>query len=157
MPDFKSLKELEVYLQAKINQTLNNQVASAVKEQIAESVIDVVYMAGEPVKYERRNLHSGSLGDTTQMNHTVGDGVLEVTDDADFNNDFANRSDTWGYGSISYGRTLAENIAYGYGDQMDWWNKPRNFMEDAKNKLRVNKKHVEAMRKGLSGTGVKVE
>jgi hypothetical protein len=145
--DFKSLKDLEKYLQKQIDEVLNKEVANAVKDEIIQTVDSEVYDAGTPLYYDRRGFSNASLGlgGRTQMNHSVNNGVLEVTDDALAENPWSN------------GRTLAENIEYGYGLQDKWYNEPRPFMAKAEEELKDNKRHVEVMAEGLERRGIKVE
>ena len=146
MAEHTKWSTLEAELFTLTNNVLNNETAKAIKEQISESVKDVVYTAGEPVVYQRRNLINGSLGDPSVMNHSVDGNILTVTDDADYNSNY-----------IPGGKSLAYNIEYGYGNRDQWWKESRPFMEDAKNKLVTNKKHVIAMKKGLGKYGLDVE
>ena len=132
---FTSLSQLESYIQSKVDQVLDATVSQVVKESVQTAVSTEVYGAGTPVWYKRRNLRNGSLGDTGEMNHKVNNGVLTVTDDA-------LPSRPW-----NNGRTLAENIHYGYGDA--WYSQSRPFMQEAKNILKEDKSHVEAMKDGL--------
>jgi hypothetical protein len=150
--DFKSIKDLNKYLQSKVDETLNDEVAVVVKNQIAEGVRDVVYAAGVPKMYIRRGIFSGSsgLGDITKMHHTVNNGILIVTDDADFDR-YYSRS------NADYSKSLGENIEYGYGTRSTWYDKPRPFIKESRNRLESNNKHIEAMKKGLKRKGMIVE
>lgn len=154
MPDFKDLKDLEKYLQSKINDSLNNEVADMVKDEIVTSVNDVVYSAGIPKRYERRGIFPNSLGlgDEMQMHHTVKDGVLEVTDDASINLD-----PRYHESDIDMSKSLAENIEYGYGSKKLWYNEPRPFMKDAENNIKSKKSHIKTMKEGLKKRGLNVE
>lgn len=143
---FKSWSEIESYLKKQIDDVLNNEVANVVKDQIIESVDEVVYDAGEPVYYQRRGFGDGSLGlgGRSQMEHTVSNGLLEVIDNAKAQKGWDN------------GKSLAENIEYGYGDKYQWYNQPRPFIEHARESLKKNKNHVEMMEEGLEKRGLKV-
>jgi len=157
MPEFKSIADLNIYLKKQIIDVLNKEVATAVKDEIVMAVDDVVYGAGDPKEYIRRGLSpsSNGLGGKSQMHHTVTtDGTLTVTDNADFNHDFANNHD--GYGSVDLSKSLTENIEYGYGSKSLWYNKPRPFIAKAKENLKSNKYHIERMREGLMARGIKV-
>lgn len=126
MPEFKSLEQLWAYAQAVNDNILRNEVATFAKDNVKASVHNIVYAKYSPRKYKRRGqpinnaLGTGSLADTDVMHHTVKDGVLEITDDADFKT---------GYGGVDTSKSLAENIEFGYGDYP--WSEPRPFMEDA--------------------------
>lgn len=150
---FANLKDLEKYLQKKINETLLYEVSDAVKDELQSSVSDVVYSAGTPKQYERRNLRDGSLGDKSTMNSSlINDGILEVSPDADRNVEFSEYPG-WGYDSD---KSLAENVAFGYGNHQYWWNQERNFVEDAKENMKRNKAHVDSMKDGLRARGLEV-
>ena len=153
----EQLKLIEKQIQKQINDVLNKEVAEAVKDEIVMAVDDVVYGSGIPTEYVRRGLSTSSngLGGKSQMHHTVNtNGVLTVTDDADFNHDFAKNNH--GYGTIDMSKSLTENIEYGYGSKSEWWNEPRPFIKKAKDNLKSNKYHVERMKEGLVKRGFKV-
>ena len=142
---FTSWSQLEAYLNKKIQIVLDKNVAPVVKESIQTAVSDVVYGAGIPNIYQRRNLKDGSLGDVNEMNHEVSGNILTVTDDAKSKLPWDN------------GRTLAENMEYGYGEA--WYSVSRPFIngeDGAKNILREDKSHIEAMKDGLIELGLTV-
>lgn len=139
---FSNWSQIETYLNEKIQIALDNNVAPAVKESIQTAVSDVVYGAGDPVWYKRRNLQNGSLGDVGEMHHSISDNTLTVTDDAKSKLPWNN------------GRSLAENIHYGYGEE--WFSISRPFMDTAKNILKEDKVHIDSMRDGLKELGLDV-
>lgn len=132
---FKNLKEVENYIIQQVDKVLETHVAPTVKDSIQTAVSTEVYGAGDPIIYQRRNYQNGSLGDTEEMHHKVEGGTLTVTDDAKSKLPWNN------------GRTLAQNIHFGYGDE--WYSVSRPFMDEAKNILREDKSHVRAMKDGL--------
>lgn len=142
---FTSLSQLEAYLNEKIQIALNENVAPVVKDSITTAVSDVVYGAGIPKIYQRRNLKDGSLGDVQMMHHEVTGNTLIVTDDAQAKLPWQN------------GRSLAENIEYGHGEE--WYSVSRPFIngeDGAVSILREDKSHIEAMRDGLIALGLEV-
>jgi len=142
---FTTWSQLEAYLNQKIQIALDKNVAPVVKESIQTAVSDVVYGAGIPNIYQRRNLKDGSLGDVEVMNHEVSGNILTVTDNAESKLPWNN------------GRTLAENIEFGYGDT--WYSVSRPFIngeDGAKDILREDGSHIEAMADGLRELGLKV-
>lgn len=162
MATFNNLKELEGYLKKVIDDSLDKEIAKYVTDEITVAVSDVVYGAGIPVVYKRRAgnandygmknpVGTGSLADPTQMAHTVQDGVLEVVDNADFKDAETPRD------AIDRSKSLAENIEDGYGNKSIWWNKPRPFMESAKEAVSENLKEMmqEALEKRLGKGSVK--
>jgi len=145
MPSFTSLSQIEKYLNEKIQIALDKNVAPVVKESIQTAVSDVVYGAGTPNWYIRRNLRDGSLGDVGEMNHEISGNTLIVTDDAKSKLPWNN------------GRSLAENIEYGYGEE--WYSVSRPFIngqDGAVSILKEDGSHIEAMRDGLIELGLTV-
>lgn len=132
---FTSLSALMSHIETQGKQVLDKNVAPVVKEAIQTAVSDVVYGAGTPEWYERRNLRNGSLGDVQEMHHEIEGNTLIVTDNAESSMPWNN------------GRTLAENIHYGYGDE--WYSVSRPFMDEVKQILMEDKSHVDAMQDGL--------
>jgi len=151
---FTSLKQLEQYIQQKIDETLLDDVSETVKDELQSSVSDVVYTK-TPTEYIRRNLKNGSLGDKSTMNsELISNGVLEVSPDADFNHPFA--STHGGYGAVDLDKSLAENIEFGYGSKTHWYDIPRPFVQESKENLKKSKAHVESMRDGLIKRGLDI-
>ena len=151
---FTSLKQLEQYIQQKIDETLLDDVSETVKDELQSSVSDVVYTK-TPTEYIRRNLKNGSLGDKSTMNsELISNGVLEVSPDADFNHPFA--STHGGYGAVDLDKSLAENIEFGYGSKTHWYDIPRPFVEESKENLKKSKAHIESMRDGLIKRGLDI-
>lgn len=144
---FTNLDDLEKYIQKKINDVLLDQVSDAIKDELQFNVDNVVYSAGAPSQYIRRNLKNGSLGDKKTMNSSLlSDGTLKISPNANFNHLFAN---TRGYGEVDLTKSLAFNIEYGYGSKSHWYNAPRPFVQETVNKLKDNKAHVEVLKTGL--------
>jgi len=146
---FSNLKEIEAYLQQKINAVLIDNVADAVRDEIESSAIDMLNEYN-PITYQRRSssnsLGSGGIADKETMNtELVSDGVIAITPNAERNKDFSNFPG-WGYDE---NKSLAENLVFGYGNRQYPWNQPRDFVDDARNSLKSGKAHVEAMRDGL--------
>ena len=146
---FKSISELNAYLQKKINETLLDEVSDVVKDEIESSISDTVFSAGEPVWYQRRSqyngLNSGGLADKAEMDATlISDGVIEIVDNA-------KPSRPW-----NNGRTLSENIEFGYNQKKNWWDQPRPFIAESKENLKKSKAHVECMKDGLRARGLDV-
>lgn len=146
-----SFAELEKLIRASVNNVLENEVAEAVKIEISNQVEETVYSAyPTPKIYERRGLGIGNqgLGDISQMNSTVVNGVLEVTDDAD--------PKVFGNNGLDNNFSLAYNINEGYGSQEEDWNKPRDFIGATIEELERNKAHVKYMKQGLQDRGFDV-
>ena len=157
MPTFKNTWELEQFLQMQIDSVLEHEVAQIAKDEMQIAVNNVVYGAGDPTEYVRRGgnayggmgntVNTGSLADQSQMEATVKDGVLEITNIAEFNHEFALTHN--GYGGVDRFKSLAQNIIEGYQSKKAWWNEPRPFITEAINQLESGNEHVEAMKEGL--------
>ena len=88
MPEFKSLKELEKYLQDKIDSALLVEVAVGVKEVEQEAIRDVVYGAYLPNIYSRRD-EKGGLADKENMTESlVAPGELWVENYTPYNDGY---------------------------------------------------------------------
>ena len=141
----QQLLAIQLRLQKQFDDCLNKEVAQHVKEQIMTAISTEVYSKGIPEVYERRggNAYGGmgntygtdSLADPKEMNHTVSNGVLRVTDDA-------MPSNLWN-------RDLDEAITYGYGNKNKWWNKPRPFENVAVENMKTTNSHVEVFKEAL--------
>lgn len=152
----RKFSDLEKALKKAVKKTMENEVARATKVAMHNNVQDVVYDAGEPIEYERRNFTNGSLGDPSTMKHEYKNDILEVTNEADFNHAFAIHSDTWEYGDVDLDRSLAYNIEYGYGAEDEWWNEPRPFIEKTREDMR-NGGFKKALKEGLEKNGLKIK
>ena len=140
-----SWSQLEAYLKQQINDSLSKEVAKHVKEEIQTAISTEVYAAGTPKYYDRRGgndyggmgnpLGTDSLADTKEMNHTVINGELKVTDDA--------------MPSSLWNMNLDEAITYGYGSKDQWWNEPRPFMSVAVENMKESNSHIEIMKEAL--------
>ena len=158
---FRTWREIEDYVKKQIDDCLDKEVAKLVKEEIMTSISTEVYGAGTPVEYVRRGgnpyggmgnpVGTGSLADINEMSHTVKNGELFVTDDAKRNPDYKDAGT--GYDT---NKSLAENIAFGYGDRSEWYNKPRNFIADAVKNMKDSNSVVEILKEALENRGFRV-
>lgn len=151
---FTSLKALEAEIQKQVNSVLQKEMAEMVKEKISDHVKSDVYdVYPNPIMYERRNFHNGSLGDEERMDsYLIEDGVLEVVDNADFNHPFAYNHN--GYGGVDLDKSLAFNIEYGYGNFP--WSKARPFIENTREEIKNNNLHIKTMKSALKTKGLEV-
>jgi hypothetical protein len=53
MPEFKSLADIEKYLNQKIKKSLSNEVADVARDTMSKHVMSDVYQAYEPTQYQR--------------------------------------------------------------------------------------------------------
>lgn len=156
-----NLKDLEKILQPILNEVLKKNVSEVIKDELESSVLEM-QNEYDPIYYDRRSssnsLGSNGLADKNSMtSELVSSGTLSVTPEADFNYDFAeNHGFPSIYGNVNYNKSLVSNIVSGYGDKSHPWNRPRDFVEDARENLRRNKNHVESMKDGLRAKGIEV-
>lgn len=138
--------QLEKMILAKVNSALNQEVAQQVKSEIRTAVDEKIYQSGDPVIYQRRGLINGSLGDPNEMNHDINisgsDISLEVWDEAK--------------SKMPWDRDLTEAMIHGYGSKDQWFNEERDFLETARENMKEDKSHVEALKSGLHRNGIQV-
>jgi len=148
MPSFKSLKELEKFLQKQINDALKNEVKNEVEETIRDHIQKDVYEAYTPYSTDGKTPHYERTYELLRSieSNLVDDGVLSVENTRHEGN-----------------RNIVEVIEYGQGYQ---WGYVRNldeeigarpFIENTREELRQTNKHVGALKKGLKRQGVDVE
>jgi len=143
--DVTNYAQLFAQIEAAAKDVLQKEMADAVKEKISEKADEDIYNRYPyPNQYPRRR-KNGGISDVRQMNHTVDGLTLEVTDDADFNREFA--TEVGWYGGVDLSKSLAYNLNFGYGD--DEWSEPSHFIDDARNELASSGEVREIMRKGL--------
>jgi len=146
---FTSFNDLIKYLQPIVNEVLLDDVKDVVRDEIESSAIEVILNAGEPIWYNRRSstnsLGSGGIADKAEMEATlIENGVVSIEDTA-------LPSRPW-----NNGRTLAENLEYGYNDMTHWWDQPRPFIQQSRENLEQNKNHVRSLKNGLIKRGLTV-
>lgn len=136
---FNNLNDLFKHIEKDVNNTLENEVAETVKDDLVVSLHNDVYGAYSPEYYLRR-MENGGLSDRSNLKATVYDGVLKVRDVAPLDN-----------GRTDY--ALDDIIVHGYGNQPF----ARNFYSRTEERLRDTKDHVEAMKQGLQEKGYKIK
>ncbi|MBP1559841.1 MAG: hypothetical protein J6C96_01165 [Oscillospiraceae bacterium] len=136
---FKNLDSLFKHIQKQVQDTMVNEVADAVKDNMAEAVQTSVYDVYSPMYYKRR-MQNGGLIDKDNMEVTeTPDGII-VRDVAPLDN---GRRDF----------SLDEIIVNGLGNQPF----SRDFYSQCKENLEQNNDHVEALKQGLKKRGFKVD
>lgn len=136
---FKNLDSLFKHIEKQVQDTMVNEVADAVKDNMAEAVQTSVYDAYSPMYYKRR-MQNGGLIDKDNMEVTeTPDGII-VRDVAPLDN---GRRDF----------SLDEIIVNGLGKQPF----SRDFYSQCKENLEQNNDHVEALKQGLKKRGIKVD
>ena len=148
-----ALAQAVAQIEAKVNDALADEVATAVRKDEREAIIDKVYSAYNPVKYRRRAYYGGML-DPGNMEATVVGGVLTVTNETP-------PAEGEGYTTGKYLDRLIEG-GHGNGGYYDFpgrgaYMKARPFTATTIDMLRSDKSHVAALKAGLQKRGLKVE
>ena len=158
--DFKSLKDLEKYLQQQVNKSLEKNVTPVVKKIMIEQIEDTVYSAYSPSEYKRRGQDEG-LADPENIGGVMVGNTLEIINATAANPDIYIHGVK--YESINADDYLTPIIEYGQGyefhsdDGDSGYEQPRPFIENSRETLRQTKVHVKALKKGLRESGIKVE
>lgn len=158
--DFKSLKDLEKYLQQQVNKSLERDVTPVVKKIMIEQIEDTVYSAYSPSEYKRRGQDEG-LADPENIGGVMVGNTLEVINATQTNPDIYINHER--YDSQNEGDYLTPIIEYGQGYDFARENgnagyeRPRPFISNTREKLKSTGAHVTALKKGLKKRGINVE
>jgi hypothetical protein len=155
-----TLSQLKQELNSRIQATLLDEVATAVRKVEAESIETYVYDVYEPKEYERRRF-DGGLQDPKNMiaeiNHNANGGqnlnTLEIfnvtTGKYEPNKYIAGLVEYGdGYGGMRYQPFWGDANTYPYKN-------PRPFTRGTIAFLSLEKQHVKALKQGLSKRGLK--
>lgn len=135
---FKNLNELFAYIEKDIQDTMVNEVADEVKDEMVTAVETSVYRVYDPVQYNRR-YGNGGLGARENMQVTEIPNGISVRDIAPLDN-----------GRTDY--ALDDIVVNGLG-RMPF---PRDFYSECKEQLEITGNHKEALKQGLKNRGYKV-
>ena len=135
---FKNLNELFAYIEKDIQDTMVNEVADEVKDEMVTAVETSVYRVYDPVQYNRR-YGNGGLGARENMQVTEMPNGISVRDIAPLDN-----------GRTDY--ALDDIVVNGLG-RMPF---PRDFYSECKEQLEITGNHREALKQGLKNRGYKV-
>lgn len=127
------------HIEKQIQDTMVNEVADTVKDNMTEAVHTSVYDAYSPQYYNRR-MNNGGLSDTHNMEVTEIQNGISVHNAAPLDN-----------GRNDY--SLDDIIVYGLGNQPF----ERDFYAETADKLQENQEHTEALKQGLKKRGIEVE
>lgn len=127
------------HIEKQIQDTMVNEVADTVKDNMTEAVHTSVYDAYSPQYYKRR-MNNGGLSDTHNMEVTEIQNGISVHNAAPLDN-----------GRNDY--SLDDIIVYGLGNQPF----ERDFYAETADKLQENQEHTEALKQGLKKRGIEVE
>ena len=136
---FKNIKTLLKHIEKQVQDTMTNEVADAVKDNMAEAIQTSVYDVYSPQYYKRR-MNNGGLSDTHNMEVSEIQNGIVVYDAAPLDN-----------GRNDY--DLDDIIVNGLGNQPF----ERDFYSEAVERLSENQEHTEALKQGLKKRGIDVE
>lgn len=152
------LSQIKAKIETAVKDALSNEVAEAVREEEVKAIKETVYGAYSPVIYNRR-ADAGGLASDENIEHSVEGTTLHVRNTTD-----ANPAGTLNNDKVTTGKDLPQLIegGNGSGGSYDWpirgrdYMAPRPFTQDTVNKLERNKRHIEALKNGLTRQGLKV-
>ena len=139
---FKNLNQLFARLEQDIQDTLREDVADCVKDEMQFEIDMNVYNAYSPLYYKRRGYNGGLIA-KENMESKVEGNTLTVKDIAPLNKSDSSNSN-W---------ELDEIIVNGYGNQPF----PRDFYFDTKERLEEHGYHTEALKKGMRKRGYDIK
>lgn len=136
---FNNLNDLFNHIEADIQDTMVNEVAETVKEEMVIAVETSVYRVYDPVQYNRR-YGNGGLGARENMHVEEIPNGIYVRDIAPLDN-----------GRTDY--ALDDIVVNGLG-RMPF---PRDFYSECEEQLLLNENHKEALKQGLKNRGYNVK
>lgn len=160
---FKSLTELNKFLQKEMRSVMENEMAQMVKNEESDSVQKNVYQQyepnqGEPFIYERRK-EAGGLADKNNMKSKVKNvpsGVELSVENVTKGKNQKFRLDTlieYGDGTDGKEYTYKDNR----DDTADQYLQARPFTERAAENILQSNAHVHTMKSGLKAKGIDAE
>lgn len=163
--EFNSLTELEKYLNDKMADVLNHEVAEIVKDVEQRNIQDVVYegyktsnIGGEPWVYQRRRTNGG-LQDKNNMIHHVttnGQGVeLSVENVTTGKNDTFRLDTLIEYGDGTDGKEY--EFKENRDNTADQYLRGRPFTHETEDELMQTNEHVIAFKNGMKSRGINIE
>lgn len=137
---FKNLNSLCRHIEKQIQDTMVNEVADTVKDNMTEAVHTSVYDAYSPQYYNRR-MNNGGLSDTQNMEVTEIQNGISVHNAAPLDN---------GRNDYDLDDIIVNRGVLGYPQG-------RDFYAETADKLQENQEHTEALKQGLKKRGIEVE
>jgi hypothetical protein len=147
----KNLSELKKYVDAKVKESLqkDEKIKDVVVDEMIQSIEENVYSQYTPRMYERQKDDGGLTDPSNFKVEPTEDGVAI----------YSTREGTDRLGNDVYVAEIIEGYApysipdkWGYG-----YEEPRHFVEPAREKLRQNGKHVDALKESLKNKGLDVK
>ncbi|MBE6845441.1 MAG: hypothetical protein E7508_07000 [Ruminococcus sp.] len=133
------LDKLFERIEKDIQDTLKNEVAETVKDNLQTAIQEGVYNAYTPKLYKRRK-NNGGLLDRRNMESRIDGNTLTVRDNAPLDN-----------GRTNY--ALDDIIVNGLG----YMPFPRDFYSECADRLDETGEHTEALKRGLKKMGYNVK
>lgn len=137
---YNNLNDLFRHIESDIQDTLREEVADCVKDEMEFEIQMNVYNAYSPLYYKRREYNGGLIA-KENMESKVEGNTLTVKDIAPLN---GNSKSDW---------ELDEIIVNGYGNMPF----PRDFYSDCKERLEEHGYHTEALKKGMRKRGYDIK
>lgn len=150
MTVFSSLRDLENYLNDKINNALENEVANVSRETMKRNIEMVVYDRYKPSQYTRHKENGGLLDDRNIVTELIDDNTLYIRNI---------RQDTDKYGNVrDVARIVEEGEPYTweYSRIYSMQPYPRPFHEETAKELSSRGLAKKALAEGLQKQGIKV-
>lgn len=151
----RNLKELRKAVEKAIDNSLENEVFEAAKDEEIKSIETDVFAVYTPKIYERRAF--GGLDDEENIVHDeVKNGTIKIENITEFNP---------GYETENEGPELAILIEYGHGGKDYYYDypssddfcDPRPFISNTRKRLKKSGKHKEALKIGLKRNNIKTK
>lgn len=147
----KNLSELKKYVDAKVKESLqkDEKIKEVVVDEMIQSIEENVYSQYTPRMYTRQEDQGGLTDPQNFKAEPTQDGIAiySTREGTDRNgNDVYVAEIIQGYAPYS----IPDKWGYGYEE-------PRYFVEPAREKLRQNGRHVEALRESLQSKGIDIK
>ncbi|WP_405169292.1 hypothetical protein [Paenibacillus sp. FSL H3-0286] len=143
--EFKSLKDLERYLNKQIAQSLKNDVGKGVaREKLKENIESEVYDKYDPVMYERQRENGGLHDDKNIIVEMIDNNTVSVE---------SHRMD----GNRNVGVIVETGVGYNEDWSFPYTHKGRPFTEVTREELMNDGSVEHALMKGLKKQGLDVQ
>ncbi|MDH6674436.1 hypothetical protein M2277_005128 [Paenibacillus sp. LBL] len=160
MPTFKNMKELEKYLQRKLESSMQD-VGKMGEATVKQHVDKDVYGVATPEEYER----TGDLKKSVvyELDHIRGGFQVDIYNDSDLirsakpNQHYSVVESENGSYPLDYSEFVAETVHNGTSGLIfgtGYWTSPRPFMSNAANEIRSKKLHLYKLQEGLKKNGI---
>lgn len=156
MATFKSLKELNTYLEREIAKAMQKEVAEAVKDEMVEQIDEIVYNSYEPYNLAGTDHHyhrTYKLKDKDNMEATMIDNNTLAVENIRKDEE----SGRYITPVIVDGKDYEWGKNSGYVRDLDAEIGARDFIQGTREGLSKSKAHVKALKDALKKQGIRVE